>query len=421
MGRKAANEIAANDRSLNKARRTRVAKQTEYSIAGEKGLSLVVKPSGAASYSMRYTIGEVGQKKDRRAILGSFEDMTLAEAKDEADEIRREVRKGVDKHAGPPDLSTLRQLFETFEEHDTRRTARTLRDYRGHLERDVFDALGDKPIADLTAKDVARVLTKIDTRSASAAHNCRSALGTLYKWAKSRHLVEENIMIGMGFIKKPTARQNNINDDVLRAIWTSLDRKDCGVSTPIKMIIRLAILTGQRNSEVAGAEKCELDLKATDPVWVIPGRRMKRKTEDQIVFLSTQAAELFKQAISLTSNKEPLVFPKASENRPQGERSTPHLSQASVSKAMIKARDLAGVEDVTLHDFRKAITTWLGDRVESPDVLDRILHHGSQNVTRTHYNFATMEKWLRPAWQQWGDHVEAVVKASKVKTTKAID
>jgi integrase len=65
---------------------------------------------------------------------------------------------------------------------------------------------------------------------------------------------------------------------------------------------------------------------------------------------------------------------------------------------------LAGVEDVHLHDMRKIITSWLGKRGERPDILDRILHHGSKNVTDTHYN-GSMEKWLREAWQAWADHV----------------
>ena len=66
---------------------------------------------------------------------------------------------------------------------------------------------------------------------------------------------------------------------------------------------------------------------------------------------------------------------------------------------------LTGVENVHLHDMRKAITSWLGEHGERPDILDRILHHGSKNVTETHYNFASMEKWLREAWQAWADHL----------------
>ncbi len=80
--------------------------------------------------------------------------------------------------------------------------------------------------------------------------------------------------------------------------------------------------------------------------------------------------------------------------------------------------EIAGVEDVHLHDMRKAITSWLGERGERPDILDRILHHGSKNVTETHYNFATMEKWLRDAWQAWADHVVQI--ASKTDSAEVI-
>ena len=169
MRRAATNEIAANVEAVAKAVRTPVDKQTEYSIKGEKGVSLLVMPSGVASYSVRYCFGQVGQKKSRRIILGSYEDMTLSEAKNEARDIHDDVLKGVDKKATPDDLTTLRQLFDAFEKADTKRAARTMSDYHEHLERNIFPVLGDEPVTEITSRDFARVLTKVESRSKSAA------------------------------------------------------------------------------------------------------------------------------------------------------------------------------------------------------------------------------------------------------------
>ena len=105
------------------------------------------------------------------------------------------------------------------------------------------------------------------------------------------------------------------------------------------------------------------------------------------------------------SGDKTFVFPGSAHGRRKGEWRQPHVAQESVSKAMASLREVAGIADVHLHDMRKAITSWLGERGERPDILDRILHHGSKNVTDTHYNFASMEKWLRDAWQAWADHV----------------
>ena len=89
--------------------------------------------------------------------------------------------------------------------------------------------------------------------------------------------------------------------------------------------------------------------------------------------------------------------------------------QESVSLAWKRAARIAGVRDAHLHDMRATITSWLGDRGERSDVLDRILHHhpGSHsgqraNVTDSHYNFGVMSEPLRDAWQRWGDHLWAI-------------
>jgi integrase len=184
----------------------------------------------------------------------------------------------------------------------------------------------------------------------------------------------------------------------------------------MRIILKLAILTGQRNSEVAGARKSELRISAAvaNPHWHIPAVRMKRKDRDQHVFLSQQARALFDEALALSGDNE-YVFPATTYGKHvEGEERT-HLGQESVSRAMAKACELAGIDDLHLHDMRKAITTWLGDQGERSDVLDRILHHHSgystnqrSSVTETHYNFSVMAEPLRNAWQRWADHVDQV-------------
>jgi integrase len=57
----------------------------------------------------------------------------------------------------------------------------------------------------------------------------------------------------------------------------------------MRIILKLAVLTGQRESEVAGALASELHLDTANPRWRIPSERMKRKNREQIVPLSTQA------------------------------------------------------------------------------------------------------------------------------------
>jgi integrase len=422
MGRKASNTVAANDLAVSKVAKMPVAKQAEYKVAGEPGLCLVVQPSGTATYSVRYQVGPTGRKRSRRATIGKHGSqpggISLKQARVKARELVANAA-AMKFEPGSKDNQTLQELFEAFVSGDRKRSERTLTDYRDALERDVFPVLGDQVASTITPKDFAVVLQKVKKRSPDAAHKCRAALGSLFKWAVGELEVEENPVASLGFVHKNTPREVRASDDELAAMWRAVD--EVSLTDGMRLLIKVAMLTGQRNSEVAGAEKGELLLDVDNPRWDIPKKRMKRKTADQTVFLPSQAASLLREAVELSEDKA-FVFPGTTHGRKprKGEDRKAHLTQESVSRAFAKVAEKAGCPHIHLHDWRKFMVTWLGERGERPDVLDLMLHHGSQNVTRTHYNHATMEKFARPAWQAWANYLEAVVEKRKGESANIV-
>ena len=398
---------------------TPAGKQREWKIDGVPGMSLAIKPSGVAIYYVRFMAGQGARRKQFRQALGRANGPTALKFAVAREKALKAAREGAAAYADDAEKqTTLKELFAQFEENDKKRSPRTMADYRDALERDIFKTLGDVPVAEITAKDVAKVLTKIESRSRNAAHKTRAALGSLYKWATKRFLADTNIMIGMGFTHKNEARERKLTDDEIGRLWRAIESQEFGATPAMRLILKLAMLTGQRNSEVAGARPSELhiDQSVANPYWHIPGARMKRKDRDQYVFLSKQARELFAQAAELAGNSE-FAFPATTHGRQVEDQKREHITQESVSKAWARAAQLANVENAHLHDMRKAITSWLGERGERSDVLDRILHHHTghhtglrSSVTDTHYNFSIMSGPLRDAWQRWADHVEATAR-----------
>jgi len=448
MPREAQNKVGAQERAVEAALKKGLAaqgeagdkkKQIEWKVDSVPGLSLVLMKSGEASYHVRFTAGTGARRKQRRASLGRANG-PAAIGLQKAREIALGVAKdgpgvlGLDTSDGNSEV-TLRKVFEQFETWNQNPrngdaiSARTLSDYRDQFERDVFPTFskkqparlhsrvrkdpdiptGDIPIAEITKSDIVKLLAKIEQRSPNAAHKARAGLGSLYRWMAKRDIVADNFMVGMGFTHKNRARERVATDDEIKALWKAVEREDFDGTPSMRLVLKLAILTGQRNSEVAGARRSELQIgaKVANPHWKIPKERMKRKDRDQYVFLSTQATALFREALDIAGDN-PFVFP-AKDDRSE------HLAQDSVSHAFARARDLAGIENLTLHDMRKAITTWLGDRGERGDVLDRIQHHHSghatgnrSSVTSSHYDFSVMAEPLGKAWQKWADHIEAI-------------
>jgi len=432
MPRKATKVVAAQVRSIEAVIKREVERQTEagiraqveWKVEGVPGLSVVLSKSGEASFSLRFMAGDGARRTQLRQSLGKVRGngaVSFVDAKAKALAVASNgpaAALGLElKDGDGAATATLKNLFDQFEAWSKKPgngdaiSPRTLADYRDQFERDVFKTLGHVPVSEIKDTDIARLLTKIELRSANAAHKARAGLGSLYKWAAKRMLVPKNIMIGMGFTHKNKPRERIPTDDEIAKLWRVFEDEDFNAAPSMRFLLKLAVLTGQRNSEVGGAKKSELHIgpKIANPYWHIPKARMKRKDRDQNVFLSTQAVELFKEACSIAGD-DPYVFP-AKDDRSE------HLAQDSVSHAFRRACDRANIEGLTLHDMRKAITTWLGNQGERGDVLDRIQHHHSghatgnrSSVTDTHYNFSVMAEPLRTAWQKWADHVEAVVK-----------
>jgi integrase len=410
MTGKAKNVVPFNDKAVARIARQQSSKQVEWKIEGVPGLSLAVKPSGTATYYVRYQSGTGTARRQRREAIGKHRLISLHEARKRALAIMSKVAEGCDPAADAAsarDALTLRALFEERVGKDARTAPRTLDDYRLVLETHVFDALGKRPAGAITADDIAAVLARIEARSKHSAHKARAALGSTFRWGLKRRLVKLNPVAGLGFTHQSRPRNRVASDQELAKLWAAIEA--ASLTAPMKLILKLAILTGQRNSEVAGAEIAELQFNA-NPKWRIPSERMKRKNREQIVPLSSQAVALFREAVELAKVKGgKYVFPGASQGRRKGTWRAGHLAQESVSRAMGRVREAAGIDGLWLHDMRRSITTWLREHRRTPrDICDLILHHSRADVTGATYDWATLEGPVREAFQAWADHIDAI-------------
>ena len=139
-------------------------------VGGVAGLMLQVTPSNARSWLLRATIGG----KRRELGLGSYPEVSLAQARDRAREAKDKIRNGIDPIAERREirarLAAEQRLGMTFSEATERYLAAKLdafknpkhRDqWRSTLERYAIPELGPILVDDLTVQDVLRVLEPI--------------------------------------------------------------------------------------------------------------------------------------------------------------------------------------------------------------------------------------------------------------------
>ncbi len=419
MPKKSSQTIVYNEQAVRKVAKTKHEKQTDYMLKDAHGgivpgLILTCYPSGTASYSVRFTTGG----KRRRESIGQWGVIELGDARTKALAVAAGAAADVDilaKQAKDASRLTLQQLWDKRAELETARAAKTMHEYGRSLKLDILPKLGSRLAAEITADELADLLQEVEDRSTHAARHCKVALSSLYRWGQKRRLVKVNPLAGLGFNTPGKARRRVLSDTEMIRLWRAIDETEA-VTPTLKRIIRLAILTGQRNKEVAGMEPSELKgLDTATPRWVIPGHRMKRKSEDQHVPLSKQAAEIAREALEASSNGVH-VFEGSTHGRVGGKWRQGHVANDTVSRAMAKAVTNAKLDDVHLHDMRKCLTTWLAEHGHATsEVLDAILHHGRKGVTGTHYNFALYEKQVRGALQTWADHIDALTKGGNAR------
>ena len=400
-------------------------KRTTYRIEDVRGLVLTVQPGGEAAWGFRYSMGGRAQKRERWIALGTRDATSLAEARAKAIELRRRVEAGEDVVAVARERAsaiTFRELAERFLAEGGK-APRTVYVYGHALRLHVFPAFGDKPAHEVTRDDIVRICTGLEKRGHHVtSEKLKSTMGGVYRWGVRNGLVAASPVIGIGSRipnhERKVVRTRAPSDDELAAVWHGLEREDVAATRTMRDLVRLIVLTGQRRSEVAGMMRGELQEVDGRLVWVIPGdtrsrgkvaRGRTKNGREQRVPLSRQAERIVRERLASTEGD--YLFPARREVTKVGkEPRTPHINGESVTRCLVRMRPVIGVEGLTIHDFRRAVSTWLKDGGVSREVRDLVLNHTDPSVTERHYSGAArMEVQVARALQDWADHVSRVV------------
>ncbi|NOU05943.1 MAG: site-specific integrase [Hyphomicrobiaceae bacterium] len=451
MGRNATNTLVFNDLAVRKVikdsegkprREWRIEKVLSGKGDAERrtpmpGFILITQPTGGGTfyYFYRNALGVL-----KKARLGEYAEVGLDGAKRLWESKTTEVRGGADpvgdRHALRSAM-TFKELAEAFLSKGNL-AAQTKANYARHLNAHIYAVIGDKPAETVNDSDVLAICRKLEAKDNYALSNVvKSIIGGAYKYGRKQGLSSAAPCLGIGRRGQKVARDRNPTDKEISALWKAIDAseakttvagekmpKTAKLSQAMRLIIKIAIVTGQRRTEVAGVQRSELvGLEGKDPKWIIPGDMNKRgkiiegrtkNGREQIVPLSSLAAALFKEALECCADGKH-VFPADLDKVKLGKQPRePHIHGESVSRAMRRLREDAGVEDVSIHDMRRAISNWLKDQGVSREVRDLVLNHTDSSVTEAHYSQgARMLTQVKAALEAWAAHVNALVEGSE--------
>ena len=377
-------------------------KRTTYRSEVIIGLVLEVMPSGQRSWRVRYRTAGGRQGKTRAFTIGDARIIKLGPAIDKAREILASVQlKGEDPQvAQPKGAGSFEDLFIAWLERHAKVKKKSWRHDDEMYRRHIRSRLGRAIASEIKRTDIAAALDDI-ARAASGiqANRAQTLISAVFNWAVNEGRLEHAPTYRIPKRGIETPRERVLNEAEIKAFWHGLAGGPLGLR--MERILRLALITGQRRSEITEAPKAELDLSGLDPSWTIAGVRAKNGVMHRVP-LTPMAVEAFAAAVADSST--PFVFPGRGTTEAAID---PH----AVTRAMARLMADLGILDATMHDLRRTVGTNLARLGVSKDIRARILNHveGARSVTDAVYNQHEFWAEKRAALQFWEAELRRII------------
>ena len=366
------------------------------------GLGLKISPSGAASWSFRYTLAG----KAREMGLGAVHTVGLGEARKRAKKARLDVHDGVDlvaqKHATKTSAAAAMTFSRVAEmylaahapswRNDTHRAQwkQTLADY-------ILPVLGEMNVAAVDTGAVMRVIEPLWHTKPETASRVRGRIEAILSYASAREWRSGmNPAQWRGHLETMLPARAKVRAVVHHAAlpWQSMPQFMAALRAREGVAARGAefcILTAARSGEAREARWSEIDLDVK--LWTIPASRMKGGKAHRVPLSDAAVAVLHRIP---RGDRDAHVFPGMMPRQP--------LSDVAISKIVKLAAGLA----ITLHGFRSTFRDWTAEATVYPrELAEKALAHTLESKVEAAYQRADMLAKRRDMMNAWAEFCSA--------------
>lgn len=375
----------------------------QYKLYDEKGLLMIVRPTGGKLWRLKYR--HLG--KEQQLSIGTYPEVGLREARERRDEARKLIADGKDpsterKRAAVAATISAGNTFKfVAEEFIAKRKREGIADAtvaKAHWQLDRLAKLHSRPISEIEAFELLSVLQRMEARgNYEAAKQVRSFASRVFRYgvatARCKHDVAADLI---GALTTPTVKHHAaiVEPAEVGALLRAIEGFQGQPST--QFALRLAPHVFVRPGELRHAEWQEIDL--VKAIWTIPATRTKMRKEHRVP-LSRQSVVILEQAHKL-SGSGPLVFP--------GLRGASRPLSENTFNAALRRLGYAS-DEMTAHGFRSMASTLLNQSGEwRPDIVERALAHGERDKVRAAYNRAEYWEERVAMAQWWSDYLDTL-------------
>ncbi len=397
-------------------------KRLEVPDGGLPGLYLVIQPTGAKAWALRYRFGG----KPKKMTIGAFPVFGLADARDEARKALQDLERGIDpaetkqaaqraaeaaaRQAEDDERDKVKNIVGQFIARHAKAKTKRGDDVEAIFRRDVLPTWGERRIQTIGKRDVIDLLDGIlDSGRPVLANRVRAHLNTFFGWAVGRDIISKNPVDGIKPPAEETPRDRVLTDAELVLFWRACDM----IGPPFGPLYKFLALTGQRLREAAEMPMHELH----GDEWHLAKERSKNG-EAHVVPLSPQALAALADAPRIVGDRRgpQWIFSTTGDTPVSGfTRAKSRLDKAMDDLAN-EGRAMDGPERVTIppftiHDLRRTTATGLANMGYPPHVVEAILNHksGTRRGVAGIYNKSRYADECRAALDAWARRIEGLV------------
>jgi integrase len=338
----------------------------EVPDGGQTGLYLIVQPSGARSWGVRYR----HHGRPRKATLGAFPAIDLPQARKLAQAALRDASEGKDpagEKVAKRNGTTVGAVWEEYRDlHMAQRRDATAAAAKTLFTNTVLPKWGKLGIETIRRRDVMNLLDDMRGEPAKA-NKAKVRLNHFFGWCVEREIIPGSPVASVKTPHKPKSRARVLTDEELRRIWKAADE----AAYPFGPLVKILILTMARRTEVAAMAWGELN--GQEQLWTIPEDRTKNGIAIDVHRTATMNAIL--EGVPRAGD---YVF-TTRENRP--------VSGFAKMKARLDELTGDGVAPWTLHDLRRTGSTIMQRLAIRKEVIDAAQNHKMPGISATYLRY----------------------------------
>lgn len=383
-------------------------------LADGGGLYLFNPPAGSANWRIKYRI----EGKEKIYSVGPYPLVSLAAARVELAEVKalllenkdpvtaRRVNRAATAAGSDNTFKAVAQEWLAMKQKEW--SAIHYSKSQRALERDIYPALGNLPVASITPAIVAKAIEEINKRDVlETAMRILQHLNGVFRYAQAKGLCRDNPAGPAREIlprKKDSGRMPALLD------WTALGdvlrrAEMARLSPSVRMAHRLCAFTAARIGNVVNAEWREFHLDDEQPVWIIPRAKMKVATRDidhRVPLCPEIAAEL-RQWQGVFGGRG-FVFPSPTGNK--------YIGRESIEKVYRVTLDLEGKHSP--HGWRSAFSTLARDQGFARDAVELALDHAHDNEVARAYDRGERFTQRVELFNWWGKQLAAAQRGAQI-------